>query len=116
LLQNNKEEYDRYITEISALSNYIALNACEVNGQINNMGKNQFEIAACQRKINLRRNKLDFTSGYEACQNSVIAGPRIISGVITADVGTTSRTLIEQDENEDMHLNESVYAVTIKGQ
>lgn len=116
LLASNKAEYDKSITELETISTYISLNTCEVNGQINTLGKNNFEIAACQRKLNLRKNKTDFTTGYEACQDSVNAGPRVLSGSVLTDSGATSRTLIEQDEKEDMHLNESVYALKFNTQ
>jgi hypothetical protein len=116
LLQSNKSEYDKSVSDLTVLNNYITLNTCESNGQINTLGKSNFEIAACQRKLNLRKNKTDFTTGYLACQDSINAGPRINSGAVLTDSGSTSRTLIEQDDKEDMHLNESVYALSFKSQ
>ncbi len=115
LLQSNKAEYEKSVTDLAALNSYITLNTCEVGGQINS-SLSSIQIAACQRKLNLRKNKLDFTTGYAACQDSVNAGPRVLSGAVLTDSGATSRTLIEQDEKEDMHLNESVYALNFRSQ
>lgn len=112
----NKAEYDKSVTEITALNSYIALNTCIADGQIYTNGKNNFEIAACQRKLTLLNNKQTFVNGYNACQASVDAGPRVLTGVVLTDSGTTSRALIEQDTNEDMHLNESVYSLTFRSQ
>jgi hypothetical protein len=116
LLQSNKAEYEKSVADLIALNSYITLNTCEASWLINNLGKNDLEIASCQRKINLRKNKTDFTAGYVACQESVNAGPRVLSGSIVADTGSNSRTLIEQGEGEDMHLNESVYALNLRSQ
>ncbi len=115
LLQTNKAEYEKSVTDLNALNSYITLNTCEVDGKINS-ALDSIQISACQRKLNLRKNKLDFTTGYAACQDSVNAGPRVLSGSVLTDSGATSRTLIEQDDKEDMHLNESVYALNFRSQ
>lgn len=95
---------------MTIINNYISQRACEVNGQINNLGKNNFEISACQRKITLRENKKTFVDGYLACQDSVNAGPKILSGTLT------NATLIEQGDNEATHPNESVYELNLRSQ
>ena len=66
--------------------------------------------------MTLLNNKQTFVTGYNACQASVDAGPRVLTGAVLTDSGTTSRALIEQDTNEDMHLNESVYSLTFRSQ
>ena len=79
LLQSNKTEYDNTVAKLAILNNYIVLNKCEKDGQINTLGKNDFEIAACQRKLNLRKNKTDFTTQYLACQESTKAASQVVS-------------------------------------
>jgi hypothetical protein len=108
LLLSNKAEYTKSVADLAIINNYITLNSCQENGQ--NIGKNQFEIAACQRKFTLRNNKKSFVDGYLACQASVDAGPQILSGTVT------NSTLLEQSEGEDMHYNESVYTLQMKAQ
>lgn len=115
-LQANKPEYDKSIADLAILEEYITLNACESDGQINTLGKNNFEIAACQRKLTLKASKKTFVDGYNSCQSSINAGPRILSGSVINDAGATDRTLIEQSEGEDMHLNESVYSLSLRAQ
>ncbi len=107
---SNKAEYDKSVSDLTIINNYISFRTCEVNGQINNLGKNNFEISACQRKITLRDNKKTFVDGYLACQDSVNAGPKILSGTLT------NATLIEQGDNEATHPNESVYELSLRSQ
>ena len=53
LLLANKAEYTKSVADLVVINNYITLNACEGNG----FGKTNFEIAACERKIALKKNK-----------------------------------------------------------
>lgn len=106
LLASNKAEYTKSVADLVVINNYITLNACEGNG----FGKTNFEIAACERKITLKKNKTDFVNGYAACQASVDAGPNIRVGSVT------NTTLIEQAEGENTHFNEWVYTLTLRAQ
>jgi hypothetical protein len=92
LLLSNKAEYDKSVSELAIINSYITLNTCETGGQLTTLGKNNFEIAACERKITLRTNKTTFINGYTACQASVDAGPQILSGTVT------NSNLIEQSD------------------
>jgi len=40
----------------------------------------------------------------------------VLSGNVSTDSGASHRTLIEQEENEDMHVNESVYSLSLRSQ
>jgi len=114
LLQSNKAEYEKSTTDLIVLNSYIAANNCDTVGTSNTL--NNFQVSSCQRKINLKKNKTDFVNGYTACQESINAGPRVLSASVLTDSGSTSRALLEQDEKEDMHLNEKVYKVDFLAQ
>lgn len=115
-LAANRAEYDKSVSDLAILNSYITLNTCEINGQLATLGKTNFQITTCQRKITLRNNKQTFINGYTTCQASINAGPRILSGAVVNDAGSTFRTLIEQEYGENTHLNESVYNLSMRAQ